>query len=85
MPSRRDHSLDFWLARRQRRRLFAAWFGFWEALAEEPRNQKLAEQHRAKMPPGGLSWPFWQVILNEPIADKPGLVVQLRPRLRKSA
>lgn len=64
MPSRRDHSLEYWLARRQRRRLMAAWSGFWEALAEVPRNQKLAELHRAKMPPGGLAWPFWTLVLN---------------------
>lgn len=66
MTSRRQRRLEYWLA--HPRPLLAAWRRFHAALAEVPIDRKEAELQRAKMPPGGVSWPLWPLVLNAVVA-----------------
>ena len=63
MTSRRHRGVEYWLARPGS--LARAWRRFHAALAEVPVDRAEAERQRAKMPPGGLSWPFWPLVLSQ--------------------
>lgn len=76
MPSRRERDLAYWMAPRQRSRLVKAHARFHALTAElssaveaDPATRKVLrariERERAKMPPGGLSWPFWDLLLKD--------------------
>ncbi len=77
MPSRRERDLGYWLAPRQRSRLIKARARI-QALLDELSTEAdpltarmmraLVERERAKLPPGGLSWPWWDELLREPVA-----------------
>lgn len=62
MP-RRNQRLDYLLSSGQQRRLRLIRGLFLAALDESPRNQTLINKLRAQLPPGGLSWPLWSVVL----------------------
>lgn len=62
MP-RRNQRLDYLLSTAQQRRLIQVRKRFLAALDEHPRNQTHINKLRAQLPPGGLSWPLWHVVL----------------------
>lgn len=47
---------------KQRSQLRQLWRQFWRAADAVPRDQTKLNRLRAQMPPGGLSWPFWEAI-----------------------
>lgn len=73
MP-KRNQRLDYLLTPAQRKRLRKVWAEFHAVLGESFDNDNPIERAlhmrklnklRAQFPPGGLGWPFWQMILSE--------------------
>ena len=60
--TRRNQKLEHLLSPAQQRRLAKLWLEFHGLLNAECRDQKRLNRLRAQMPPGGLSWPWWDVV-----------------------
>lgn len=68
--TRRNQRLDHLLSPVQQRRLRQLRRQFQAALDESPRNQPRINRLRAQLPPGGLNWPLWGVVLREPVDEE---------------
>jgi hypothetical protein len=66
----RNQRLDHLLSPVQQRRLRKVWAQFQAALDEAPRNQPRINRLRAQLPPGGPSWPLWEVVLRDEITSE---------------
>ncbi len=65
--TRRNERLDHLLSSEAEvKRLRGLWSRFQKRLAAIPRDQACLNRLRAQMPPGGLSWPLWSVVLRDP-------------------
>jgi len=65
--TQRNQRLDHLLSPVQQRRLRKLRQTFQGALDESPRDQRRVNRLRTQLPPGGLNWPLWEVVLHEPI------------------
>ena len=66
----RNQRLDHLLSPVQQRRLRKLRLEFQAALDETPHDQRRINRLRAQLPPDGLTWPLWEVVLRDERDDE---------------